>query len=203
MAAAIEDFSNWLREKLKELNTDETVFGSYIQGILDSDDTAEEKSDAVRGILTEILENEKDIMKTCTEILDQWQNLKPKEVCTKQLSSEDVNMKLAKLLESQSLATTKQKQYTAEEKKIREAILSQYSEMTDEEGDVEEHTAGFNDGALEKNTNAQTVAQAEKLKREQARLDSQKKKEKDKEDRFFDVFIQKSDKNKNFNTFGQ
>ncbi|XP_057657428.1 coiled-coil domain-containing protein 43 [Diorhabda carinulata] len=183
MAAAIEDFSNWLREKLKELNTDETVFGSYIQGILDSDDTAEEKSDAVRGILTEILENEKDIMKTCTEILDQWQNLKPKEVCTKQLSSEDVNMKLAKLLESQSLATTKQKQYTAEEKKIREAILSQYSEMTDEEGDVEEHTASFDDGALEKNTNAQTVAQAEKLKREQARLDSQKKKEKDKEDR--------------------
>lgn len=35
------------------------------------------------------------------------------------VSSEDLNDKLAKLLEKQSLATTKQKQYTEEEKKIR------------------------------------------------------------------------------------
>lgn len=99
-------------------------------------------------------------------------------------TSEDVDTKLVKLLESQSLATTKQKQYTEEEKKIREAILSQYSQMTDDEDDERDsHQCGDHKDNLEKNTNAQAVLQAEKEKREQAKLDSQKKKEKDKEDR--------------------
>lgn len=102
-----------------------------------------------------------------------------------QIVKEDVDVKLAKLLESQSLATTKQKEYTAEEKKIREAILSQYSQLSDEEEDDEGIQSGgdHKENGLEKNTNASTVAQAEKLRREQARLDSQKKKDKDKEDR--------------------
>lgn len=178
------DFSNWLGEKLKELNTDETVFGSYIQGILDSDETPEEKSEAIQGLLTDIVENESEIMTICNEILEQWLILKPKEEQgAKQMSSEEVDTKLAKLLESQQLATTKQKQYTEEEKKIREAILSQYSEMTDEEGEAEEVSCSGEDSGLEKNLNAHTVAQAEKNKRDQARMDSQKKKEKDKEDR--------------------
>lgn len=96
-----------------------------------------------------------------------------------------MNEKLAKLLESQSLATTKQKQYTDEEKKIREAILSQYSQMTDSEEEEDDNQASGEpkETNLEKNLNALTVMQAEKEKREQARLDSQKKKEKDKEDR--------------------
>lgn len=58
MAAAVHaDFTNWLSEKLQELNTDETIFGSYIQGILESDESTEEKNDALQGILSEILEN--------------------------------------------------------------------------------------------------------------------------------------------------
>lgn len=108
---------------------------------------------------------------------------KAKEPPPSQMSSEDVNDKLAKLLESQSLATTKQKQYTEEEKKIREAILSQYSQMTDDEDENDERNGSGDENRLEKNLNAQTVLQAEKIKREQARIDSQKKKEKDKEDR--------------------
>lgn len=60
MATAAIDavsFSNWLDGKLQELNTDETVFGAYIRGILDSDETSEEKSEALQGILAEIVEN--------------------------------------------------------------------------------------------------------------------------------------------------
>lgn len=57
MAAAIDSFTAWLSTKLVELNTDENVFGSYIQGILDSDETAEEKAEALEGILSEIVEN--------------------------------------------------------------------------------------------------------------------------------------------------
>lgn len=116
--------------------------------------------------------------------MSQWDKLKPVKD-EKPINSVDVDAKLAKLMESQCLATTKQKQYTEEEKKIREAILSQYSQMTDEEeDDMDEGASGdTKDNNLEKNTNAQVVAQAEKIKREQARMDSQKKKEKDKEDR--------------------
>lgn len=55
--AASMDFSGWLSIKLQELNTDEGVFGSYILGILDSDETFEEKTEALMGILTEIVEN--------------------------------------------------------------------------------------------------------------------------------------------------
>lgn len=116
-----------------------------------------------------------------------WFKFKPKEPPPGSASGEDVDTKLVKLLESQALATTKQKKYTEEEKKIRDAILSQYSQMTDDEDEENEasHCTGdHKEGNLEKNTNAQTVMQAEKEKREHARQESQRKKEKDKEDRF-------------------
>lgn len=57
MAAAIQDFPQWLNSKLQQLNADETVFGSYIQGILDSDETSEEKNEALQGILSEFVES--------------------------------------------------------------------------------------------------------------------------------------------------
>ncbi|RZC37554.1 coiled-coil domain-containing protein 43 [Asbolus verrucosus] len=185
MATAMEDFSSWLNRTLEELNTDESVFGSYIQSILDSDESSEEKMEALQGILSEIIQNDDEINKICNEILEKWQFHKPKEPPPAQSSSEDVDMKLVKLLESQSLATTKQKKYTEEERKIREAILSQYSQMTDDEDEnVESNQSGdHKEVSLEKNTNVQSVLQAEKVKREQAKLDSQRKKEKDKEDR--------------------
>nr|XP_023012064.1 coiled-coil domain-containing protein 43 [Leptinotarsa decemlineata] len=182
MAEASGEFSSWLKEKLKQLQTDETVFGSYIQGILEGDDTQEEKNEALEGLLAEIVENENEITKNCNEILEQWQLHKPK-ITETQMSSEDVNTKLAKLLESQSFTTTKQKEYTQEERELRNAILSQYSAMTDDEGEGDEGNSSNDENGLEKNINAQTIAQAEKLKREQARIDSQKKKERDREDR--------------------
>lgn len=55
MATAADEFSVWLGNKLKALNTDESVFGSYITGILDGDETLEEKIDALEGILSEIV----------------------------------------------------------------------------------------------------------------------------------------------------
>lgn len=49
------DFSVWLNKKLRELNTDEGVFGSYIVGILEGDETVDEKRDALEGILAAII----------------------------------------------------------------------------------------------------------------------------------------------------
>lgn len=53
--AASTQFTTWLNSKLRELNTDETVFGSYIIGILEGDETPDEKREGLEGILSEIL----------------------------------------------------------------------------------------------------------------------------------------------------
>lgn len=54
MAALEDDFESWLSLKLKELNIDESVFSGYIIGILEGDETVEEKTEALEGILVEI-----------------------------------------------------------------------------------------------------------------------------------------------------
>lgn len=45
------DFSQWLNNKLRELNTDESVFGSYITGILEGDEPDDDKREALEGVL--------------------------------------------------------------------------------------------------------------------------------------------------------
>lgn len=98
--------------------------------------------------------------------------------------SEDVDVKLARLLETQAKpATVIRNNYTDEERRIREAILSQYGQMSDEEGEGGEDTDHVKENGLVKNLNATSVQQAEREKREKAKIESQKKKEKDKEDR--------------------
>ncbi|XP_053603792.1 coiled-coil domain-containing protein 43 [Plodia interpunctella] len=178
MAAAVNEFEPWLIDKLKCLKTDEGVFGSYITGILDSEDSIDDKKDALEDILSGIVET--DIAFHVNEIIDKWETCRPKEDNPKPAT--DVDIQLAKLLESQSLATTTRREYTDEEKKIREAILSQYSQLSDnEEDNAQDEEADSSD--LVKNTNAADVAAAARERREQARQEAQRKKEKDKEDR--------------------
>ncbi|XP_006608806.1 coiled-coil domain-containing protein 43 [Apis dorsata] len=185
MAVATNSFDDWLNKKLQALKTDEGIFGSYIKGILQGDETEDEKIEALEGILTGITDDSID--KHVTEILKVWEeNLPNKEKAGPKVPVEDVDVRLARMLESQSLPTTTQRSYTDEEKKIREAILAQYSQMSEEEnseGDGEEDGASGGDCGIEKNTNAAAIIQQEKEKREKAKLESQRKKEKDKEDR--------------------
>ncbi|CAK1602853.1 unnamed protein product [Parnassius mnemosyne] len=178
MAAAVCEFEPWLSAKLKSLKTDEGVFGHYISSILESEESIDEKKDALEGILSEILES--DISVHVNEIIEKWESCKPQEETLKPVA--DVDVQLAKLLESQSLATTTRREYTDEEKKIREAILSQYSQLSDNEEDLE-HEEVTDSTDLVKNTNALDVAAAARERREQARLEAQRKKEKDREDR--------------------
>lgn len=121
-----------------------------------------------------------------SEIISEWTKCTPQATETS-APTEDIDTKLAKLLENQQLATTVQRQYTEEELRIREQILSQYSQVEYEEEYEEDDDdgAGASGGgdSLMKNTNASDVAQLAKEKREQARVDSQAKKDKDKEDR--------------------
>lgn len=179
-----EDFDSWLSTKLKSLNTDEGVFGNYITGILTGDETLEEKTEALEGILSEITGS--DITRLCSDILDKWMEFNSvANVVSKEQDGpvEDVEEKLVRLLEKNTLSAPVQREYTEEERRIREAILSQYAQTSDQEsGDEEDHEETKENG-LVRNTNVSSVVQAEKEKREKAKVDSQKKKEKDREDR--------------------
>lgn len=76
---------------------------------------------------------EADMSIHVAEILDKWESCRPKDESPKTVSDAEVDKQLSKLLESQALATTTRREYTDEEKKIREAILSQYSQLSDNE----------------------------------------------------------------------
>lgn len=93
------------------------------------------------------------------------------------------------MLENQKIATIVQRVYTEDELRIKQQILEQYSQLSgdeeydeDEDGATATSSASASDG-LTKNTNAHDVAQLVKERREQAKVDSQNKKLKDKEDR--------------------
>lgn len=142
------------------------------------------------------------------DIIDNWHKSRPKIDETKK-EVIDVDTKLAKLLENNCIATTVQRhQYTDEELRIRQQILAQYSQVELDDGE-DDNDAGpiaagssgssstntttanatnvsnveKNDPLMAKNTNASDVAQLAKERREQAKLDSKAKKDKDKEDR--------------------
>ena len=67
MAASMPvGFDSWLSVKLKALNTDESVFGFYIKGILEGEESQDEKIEALEGILAEISPVNEDIGLTNT-----------------------------------------------------------------------------------------------------------------------------------------
>lgn len=98
---------------------------------------------------------------------------------------------IAKLLETQAKivnqSVKQNRQISDEERRIKEQILANYSQTTvKEEEDFEEGVVGEvddEDPDLEKNTNKADVQKLAREKREQARLESAAKKQKDKEDR--------------------
>ncbi|EEB17396.1 coiled-coil domain-containing protein, putative [Pediculus humanus corporis] len=180
------EFDTWLNNKLLACNTDEGVFGSYIKGILEGEESLDDKTQALTEILSEI--TNENITKLCQEILEKWSlfNTKDENVQGTILKvSEDMDVRLAKLMESQAKPTiVTRNNYTDEEKRIRDAILQQYGQMSDDENDKdEEEGENGSENSIVKNINVAAVKQAEKEKREKAKIDSQKKKEKDKEDR--------------------
>lgn len=55
MAAPMTDtgeFESWLNDRLDSLEVDRDVYGIYILGVLQEEETDEEKEDALKGILS-------------------------------------------------------------------------------------------------------------------------------------------------------
>ncbi|XP_072162525.1 uncharacterized protein [Bemisia tabaci] len=136
--------------------------------------------------------NRPDITILCHEIFEKWlssnsatsvDSIKPME------QLDNVDERLARLLETNVKSSTVQRSYTEEERKIRDAILSQYGQTSDYEDEYDENEednkskSKTKENGLEKNLNALAIHQAEKEKRERLKEESRKKKEKDKEDK--------------------
>ncbi|XP_042233217.1 coiled-coil domain-containing protein 43-like isoform X1 [Homarus americanus] len=180
MAEALAcDFDDWLKFTLVALNTDDEVFSPYIKGILEGDENAEEKLEALQGILTEITENGIDDL--CQDILKKW-NLRD-DSCVEDVSVQvGLDEKLAKIMGEQAQCVVTTKSRSRDEENLKSAILAQYSQVSDGEvtdSDQEEEGSG---GLGIRNTNAEEVIKAER-RRDKDKEESQRKKEKDKEDR--------------------
>lgn len=127
--------------------------------------------------------------KVIDEILAAWEKCEP-TIEQEQKVVEDVDTKLARLMETQQITVSIQRKYTEEELKIREQILAysqvEYEDEYEEDNDDGAGASGSQDKKdplLVKNTNAADVAALAKERREQAKIDSKTKKDKDKEDR--------------------
>ncbi|EDW63263.1 coiled-coil domain-containing protein 43 [Drosophila virilis] len=184
----MSEFQTWLNDQLRLLNTDESVFGAYIIGILEGEEeTQDEKIEALEGILSGT--GASNIEELVASILQKWLQSHPSaDEPPKKGLDIDVNAQLAKLLEQQKLQpAAKEREYTEEELRIKQQILAQYSQTAVSEEENEdtdgESAEPSGSGVMAPNTNKSDVANLAKEKREQARLESAAKKQKDKEDR--------------------
>ncbi|EDV99033.1 coiled-coil domain-containing protein 43 [Drosophila grimshawi] len=181
------DFQTWLNDQLRQLNTDESVFGAYIIGILEGEEeTQDEKIEALEGILSGTgAVNTEELV---ASILQKWLQSHPSaDEPPKKGLDIDVNAQLAKLLEQKLQPVAKERAYTEEELRIKQQILAQYSQsaVSEEENDDSDSEIAEPSGSsiMAPNTNKSDVANLAKEKREQARQDSAAKKQKDKDDR--------------------
>ncbi|XP_051904398.1 coiled-coil domain-containing protein 43 isoform X2 [Hippocampus zosterae] len=196
------DFERWLNERLDALEVDREVYGAYILGVLQEEESDEEKRDALQGILSAFLQDEEDTLEEiCQEILKHWT-----EYCKRSANKRDAGdvevQAIASMIEKQAQIVVKQKEVSEESKKRKEALLAQYANVTDEEdeGEEEESPNGLvmpgQDKSMFKNTNVEEVLNRQKQKRDQAREDAQKKKEMDKMQREKDKLAKQDRKEK-------
>ncbi|XP_053193858.1 coiled-coil domain-containing protein 43 [Scomber japonicus] len=202
MAAPVTDageFGSWLNDRLDSLEVDREVYGVYILGVLQEEESDEEKEDALQGILSAFLD-EDSVEDVCKQIIKQWT-----DHCSQSAKhvADDVEVQaIASMIEKQAQIVVKPKDVSEESKKRKEALLAQYANVTDDEdeGEEEETPCGNNLPATEKslfkNTNVTEVLNRQKQQRDQAREDSQKKKETDKMQREKDKLAKQDRKEK-------
>ncbi|XP_040047364.1 coiled-coil domain-containing protein 43 [Gasterosteus aculeatus] len=202
MAAPVTDageFESWLNDRLDSLEVDREVYGAYILGVLQEEESDEEKEDALQGILSAFLDEE-SVEDVCKQIIKQWTDWRDRSADKRDGDAEV--QAIASLIEKQAQIVVKHKKVSEETKKGKEALLAQYANVTDDEHEDEEEeaTSGNNfpapEKSLFKNTNVEEVLNRQKQKRDQARDDAQKKKEGDKMQREKDKLSKQDRKEK-------
>ncbi|XP_061761337.1 coiled-coil domain-containing protein 43 isoform X3 [Nerophis ophidion] len=134
MAAAVADageFESWLNERLDSLEADREVYGTYILGVLQEEESDEDKWDALQGILSAFLGDD-TLEEVCKQIIDQWADFCSRSANKKDAGDVEVQA-IASMMEKQAQIVVRQKEVTEESKKRKEALLAQYANVTDGE----------------------------------------------------------------------
>uniref|UniRef100_A0A3B5A622 Coiled-coil domain-containing protein 43 n=1 Tax=Stegastes partitus TaxID=144197 RepID=A0A3B5A622_9TELE len=190
MAAPLTDageFESWLNDRLDSLEVDREVYGAYILGILQEEESDEEKEDALQGILSAFLD-EDTMEDVCKQIIKEWTEYCSRSAAKRNAEDAEVQA-IASMIEKQAQIVVKQKEVSAESKKRKEALLAQYEPQSG-------NAFAGNEKSLFKNTNVEEVLNRQKQKRDQAREDAQKKKESDKMQREKDKLAKQDRKEK-------
>lgn len=99
---------------------------------LPGDETIDEQREALVDLLTGVTD-ESAIERLVTEILDKWSltqtQIDKEAAAAAQVQLEDVDTKLAKLLEANIKTSDKKREYTEEEQKLRSRILEDYGQV--------------------------------------------------------------------------
>ncbi|KAK5855927.1 hypothetical protein PBY51_007559 [Eleginops maclovinus] len=203
MAAPVTDageFERWLNDRLDSLEVDREVYGAYILGVLQEEESDDEKEDALQAILSAFLE-EDNVEDVCKQIIKQWTDWRNKSAAKNDSDDAEVQA-IARMIEKQAQIVVKHKEVSEESQKRKDALLAQYANVTDDEDEAEEEEPSGannfigNEKSLFKNTNVEEVLNRQKQKRDQAREDSQKKKEGDKMQREKDKLVKQDRKEK-------
>ncbi|XP_032217935.1 coiled-coil domain-containing protein 43 isoform X2 [Nematostella vectensis] len=184
------DFEGWLCSKLSAIGLDEDVFGSYVTGVLDADDSTEDdRKDALIGILDGMTEY--PVEELSSEILQHWHtsraSLLKKRQDAKELEVEEKKNKLAQIMEKQAASKSASKPVGAVDAQLKQQLLAKYSHESDEDensSDEDEAAPVYvtprltgNESDLFKNTNAQSVTDKEKEKRDKLKQENDAKKQ--------------------------
>lgn len=194
------EFESWLNDRLDSLEVDREVYGTYILGVLEEEESDEEREDALQGILSAFVE-EDNVEDVCKQIIKQWTDWRDRSASKSDSDDAEVQA-IARMIEKQAQIVVKHKEFSGESKQRKDALLAQYANVTDDEDEAEEEEQtganNFigNEKSLFKNTNVAEVLNRQKEKRDQAREDSQKKKEGDKMQREKDKLTKQDRKEK-------
>jgi len=163
-------FDAWLTEKLNSLNLDEEVYSDYLKSVLD-----EEEADSLHESLAEILSGvlEDGANEVADEIVQAWQK-KNDNTMTAPVVEErlELNANLKALIEQQGQQenkTTIKKRNGDGDDYLKQKLLAQYGEVSDEEADG--GGSSDDEGAPSDfvNVNAQAVADKGAAEREKAK----------------------------------
>ncbi|XP_064177640.1 coiled-coil domain-containing protein 43 isoform X1 [Anguilla rostrata] len=192
-------FESWLNVRLESLEVDKDVYGAYILGVLQEEESEDEKIDALQGILSAFLEDGA-LEDVCREIIKHWTE---STLSTEKITQCDAEVQaIANMIEKQAQIVVKQEEVSEDAKKRKEALLAQYANVSEGEDEIaEEEEAGAacvvdSEKSLFKNTNVEDVLTKKKQQREQARDSAQKKKEQDKMQREKDKLAKQDRKEK-------
>jgi len=179
-----QEFTSWLDGKLTDLGTDASVFSPYITSILEGEDEGEEeKEEGITAILSDVLDREDLINSVLKEIQDRWKKHLSKSAVVNEAPKEpklEIDDQLHKIMEQKmSNFSVQKKEATAEEKKLKAAILAGYATVdgTDDEDEEDD------DEDLGSNANVKAVQEAQAEWKEAQKQSAMAKKEKDKQDR--------------------